>query len=613
MQPFLRREARPLLALPPPGASPLAGRPGGGRAYVAGVRYHVLATDFDGTLADEGRVAGSTLAALERVRASGRRLVLVTGRLLADLRRVFPRTDLFDLVVAENGATCWRPGAEERALAPPPPPAFLDALRARGVPFAAGRSILETRTPHDVAVLHAIRELGLELHVVFNKGAAMVLPAATSKRSGLEAALGELALTWHETVAVGDGENDHAMLAAAECGAAVASAVPALKDTADLVTRGGAGAGVEELAAALLADDLASVDPRRHHLRLGTSAGAPVSLSPAGARVLVAGPSGSGKSTAATGLLEQLFAAGYQVCLVDPEGDYEGFPGLVPLGTEERAPSVDELLALLADPRASPAASLLGLPIRDRPRFLADLWPRLQELRARTGRPHWIALDEAHHLLPRDWQATSALPADPGRLLLVTVHPARVSPAVLREVTAALAVGDAPEATLAEHFHAIGRRPPPMPGARREGEVLAWRAADGRVVALEPAAPRAAHRRHRRKYAGGDVREKAFVFRGPEGKLRLRAQNLKVFLQLAEGVDDATWLHHLARGDYSRWFREAIKDEALAGEAEQVERERPDAEGSRRCVREAVERRYVLVDEGPAPLSPAAGEQPAAP
>ena len=125
--------------------------------------------------------------------------------------------------------------------------------------------------------------------------------------------------------------------------------------------------------------------------------------------------------------------------------------------------------------------------------------------------------------------------------------------------------------------------------------MLLWQIS-GEVSAIDPAKPRSAHRRHRRKYATGDVREKAFRFRGREGKLDLRAQNLVLFLQMADGVDDDTWTFHLEAGDYARWFREAIKDEALALEAEQVAAQDPDPERGRRMLREAVERRYVLAE-----------------
>jgi low affinity Fe/Cu permease len=78
--------------------------------------------------------------------------------------------------------------------------------------------------------------------------------------------------------------------------------------------------------------------------------------------------------------------------------------------------------------------------------------------------------------------------------------------------------------------------------------------------------------RQRRRCAEGDLGpEHSFIFHSPEGTLNVRAQNLALFARLAEAVDDATWLYHLRRGDYSRWFREVIQDEALAHEAAQIE------------------------------------------
>ena len=77
---------------------------GGQRRRFSAVRYLALATDYDGTLAEQGTVRPETVAAVERLRKSGRRAVLVTGRELEDLKTVFDRFDLFDLVVSENGA-----------------------------------------------------------------------------------------------------------------------------------------------------------------------------------------------------------------------------------------------------------------------------------------------------------------------------------------------------------------------------------------------------------------------------------------------------------------------------------------------------------------------------
>jgi hydroxymethylpyrimidine pyrophosphatase-like HAD family hydrolase len=566
------------------------------------VRYVVLACDYDGTLACDGQVEAPTVAALEQVRASGRRLVLVTGRELADLQQVCPHLELFDRVVAENGAVLYRPATrEERLLAEPPPPALVEALQRRGVtPLRVGRAIVATWQPHETTVLAAIRDLGLERQVIFNKGAVMVLPAGVNKASGLLAALDELRLSPHNAVGIGDAENDHAFLSACECGVAVANALPLLKERADHVTAGDHGAGVRELIAQLLADDLAVLAPRlhRHDILLGAdAAGQPVALPPYGATLLVAGPSGSGKSTAATAVLERLAAAGYQFCLIDPEGDYEAFAGAIALGDTARAPSVDEVVQVLDEPRTSVVVSLLGLALADRPAFFAALLPRLQALRAQTGRPHWIVLDEAHHLLPATWDpAVLTLPEGLGELMLLTVHPDRLARAVLRHVTHVVAVGEAPGEPVGRFARAAGQRLPAreLP-ALQPGEVLVWplRAGAPRRVRVAPA--QTERLRHRRKYAAGELGpDKSFYFRGPEGRLNLRAQNLVLFVQLAEGVDDATWLYHLHRGDYSRWLQEAIKDAELADEVARVERAAGEAAASRAAIKAAIEARYTL-------------------
>jgi hydroxymethylpyrimidine pyrophosphatase-like HAD family hydrolase len=238
------------------------------------MRYLALATDYDGTLAHDGRVDEETLAALERLLATGRKLILVTGRELDDLLKVFPHVPLFELVVAENGALLYRPGSrEEKTLGQRPPGRFVEALRRRGGgPISVGRVIVATWEPHETAVLETIRDLGLELQVIFNKGAVMVLPAGVNKATGLQAALAELGLSPHNVVGVGDAENDHAFLSLCECGAAVANALPTVKQTADLVTRRDHGGGVCELIEGLVANDLAECEVRlgRHHVLLGT-------------------------------------------------------------------------------------------------------------------------------------------------------------------------------------------------------------------------------------------------------------------------------------------------------------------------------------------------------
>ncbi|TMC25909.1 MAG: HAD family phosphatase [Chloroflexi bacterium] len=226
------------------------------------MRYVALATDYDGTLASQGRVDGETIDALKRLAASGRKSILVTGRRLEDLERVFPEVTIFDLVVAENGPVLSRPRSGEiRLLAQPPAPTFVDALRRRGVdPLAIGHVVVATVQPNDTLVAEVIAELGLDLQVILNKGSVMVLPRSVDKATGLAQALNEMSLSPETVVGVGDAENDITFLSMCGRGIAVANALDAVKQRADYVTQGRSSAGVREIINQLVTDDLQSLD-----------------------------------------------------------------------------------------------------------------------------------------------------------------------------------------------------------------------------------------------------------------------------------------------------------------------------------------------------------------
>jgi hydroxymethylpyrimidine pyrophosphatase-like HAD family hydrolase len=574
------------------------------------VRYHILATDYDGTLAHGGAVAERTVDALKRLRGSGRKLVMVTGRELPDLQRVFPHLDLFELVVAENGGLLYRPATKTtQRLAPPPPPPFIAALTERGVgPMSVGEVVVATWEPHSQTLLDTIRDLGLELQVIFNKGAVMVLPTGVNKASGLEAALRELKMSPHNVVAIGDAENDHSFMKLCEASAAVENALPAVKDTADLVTDGDHGDGVAELVERLLRDDLASLAPRlaRRRLEFGDSATGEVKLEPYGGCTLICGASASGKSTVARRLVESVREQAYQFCLVDPEGDYENLANAVIVGKPTAAPSLDEAVQLLEDVGVNGVVCLTGVRISDRPQYFVDLFSRLLQMRVRYGRPHWLVLDEAHHLMPAAWRPPiGLLPERLHNLVLVTVHPELLSLEVLRRVTDVIAAGPTAPDMLARLAELREIEIPAAPAPQAPGEVLLWSQLDGscRLVRVRP--PAEEHRRHTRKYAEGHLsRERSFFFRGPANKLNLRAQNLIQFLELADGVDAETWQFHLRRGDYSRWFREDIKDEELAQEAAELEaHDDGDKSKSLAKLREAIERRYTLPASADVPVN----------
>ncbi|MBX3747074.1 MAG: HAD-IIB family hydrolase [Verrucomicrobiae bacterium] len=567
------------------------------------MRYLALAADYDGTLATEERLNTETMAALRRLRASGRRIILVTGRRLADINRVCPDCELFDFIVAENGALIYNPRSrQETLLAGPPPTVFIEHLEKSNIPFERGRIILETTLPFHTHILQAIQKLGLELLIIFNKGSVMVLPPGINKATGLDYALRELGLSFHEAVGIGDAENDHSFLERCECSAAVANAVPKLLEETDIVMRNEAGRGVVELIDELVDNDLSrvSINLEKHFIAVGQGDdGKNVTIPPYGINVLIAGPSASGKSTITSGIMERLMHQAYQICVVDPEGDYGmSSKNLITLGHQRHAVEVGEAMAILEDPKINLNVNLLGWPLSDRPAFFGEFFPGVRSLRTRAGRPHWIILDEAHHMLPKEWgHLQEALPWKLGETILVTVHPGQLPGGILSLMDIVIAVGPQPEKTLGEFSSATGLvfNSISCP-AHRKGYAVVWfprRKEPPVSVRIIPASGE--HLRHRRKYAEGDMRHSSFYFRGPNGRHNLKTQNLVIFSVIAQGIDEETWLYHLYQGDYTRWFRESIKDPYLADQTERIQQRKGlKPEETRKLILNLIEARYTL-------------------
>jgi hydroxymethylpyrimidine pyrophosphatase-like HAD family hydrolase len=217
--------------------------------------YEVLALDYDGTLADEGVVSPDVLDGLTRFKASGRRLVMVTGRELDDLTGIFPEADIFDRIVAENGAVWYTPGdGELRTAASAPDRRFIERLRRDGVsPLSVGKVVVATEKSQAQSVVTAYRDLGLDLDVILNRVSLMVLPKGVNKTSGFLGALGELNVRAENVIGMGDAENDCDWLDGCGCGVAVRNAIPELLETADVITWSPAGRGVLEMIEELLA------------------------------------------------------------------------------------------------------------------------------------------------------------------------------------------------------------------------------------------------------------------------------------------------------------------------------------------------------------------------
>jgi HAD superfamily hydrolase (TIGR01484 family) len=562
------------------------------------VHFLALAVDYDGTLADHGAVGLETLNALRRLHDAGRRLVLVTGREMEDLRHAFPETALFDRIVAENGGVLYDPATgRERALAPPPPVAFVQSLMESSVePISVGRTIVATWTPHEKTILSTIAELGLELQITFNKGAVMVLPAGVNKGTGLKAALDDLELSPLNVAAVGDAENDHAFLRLCGASAAVANAIPALKQASDIVLAGDHGAGVAELIERIIREDACLLPPNRLGVPVCTGRnGAETYLRPQDSMLIVGG-SGSGKSRFVTLLTERIIEKRQEFCLIDPEGDYDTLEDAIKIGDEEWPPSIDETVRLLGRTDLSIVVSTMALDLPGRLRFFDRLLPALLDLRARTGRPHWLIVDEAHHFLPRvDGQAPAVLGRDLSGTVLVTIDPKWLAHEMLNEIDVLLALGRGAPCAVAAFAREVGL-PPPLP--RRYGPdeaLLLLRAVPDACNAVRTGGPRQDHKRHKGKYALGDVGwERSFHFTDGTGRSLGAARNLAEFVALARGAPDNVWDRHLHAGDFGAWFLDVIRDEELAERAILLAEERPSARRSRRTIIDLIRQRYVL-------------------
>jgi hypothetical protein len=310
----------------------------------------------------------------------------------------------------------------------------------------------------------------------------------------------------------------------------------------------------------------------------------------------VAGPSGSGKSTAIAGLIERMAEAEYQLCLIDPEGDYEAFEEAITLGNPHYIPAAEEVVVLIQRMH-NVVVNLLGVTLDSRSEYVSEVIRKLEHLRAAQGRPHWFLIDEAHHIFPSTSpSANTGLTCPPATSLMITVHPKQVNREAIGQVDIVIAVGKDPDKTLLEFCSAAGIEAPALSFFNLEkGEVLIWfvrTKVEPFVVKVEPG--RLEHKRHTRMYAQGDLQDKSFIFRGRNGQLSLAAQNLENFVRIGNGVDDDTWVFHLRGHDYSQWMRNTIKDDQLATEVENIETENSDPRQSRELIFSIIRMRYTL-------------------
>lgn len=565
----------------------------------------VMAFDFDGTIAVEGRVPSELERALEQCRASGHALFLVTGRRLETVP-LGPVGKLFDGIVWENGAVLSHTASGEIYL----PfgqldPRLLKALTDAGIPFDQGLAIAATWAPHDQAVWRVLAGQGGGASVEYNKGAVMLIPPGAAKGAGLERLLTMCGYSARNLASFGDAENDLSMLSLSELAVAVGDAVPAVRDIADLVATAPGPQGVLEILESYpLAGRFMEQPLRRERpIVIGEEAGGrPVTIPAsrlAGRNFGVFGDSGTGKSWMVGLLAEGLHHEEYQILIIDPEGDFRGLrvlPRCVALdGDRSTLPSPGVVLSLLEAGAVSVVLDLSSYPVELRLPYVEELLRSVRPLRDRKYRPHWIALDEAQQFLsPGGQAAASLLPLlKDGGITVVSYRPDRLDASVLDLLHHCLIT----RLTDAEAVQVVCRkfgRGGPAPADIRTLPLGTALLCDGQVARLRPAIRRVPHIRHLYKYLDSPLPQgKRFWFRDARGGVGAEAASLYEFLQLLPVLPLDSLAYHDSRHDFVRWAETTLGDAGLALRLRKIANRQLSGEELREVLRQTVSQHYA--------------------
>ena len=548
------------------------------------MKFSVLALDYDGTIARDGALDPEVRSAIAEVRSRGIAVVIVTGRILEELRQVTGGLGFVDAVVAENGAVLDFPGGNSRLIGHPVQPIFLEELRRREIEFKAGQCVVETDATWAPQVLAVIRELELPLTLIFNRGRLMMLPQSTGKGAGLREALTMLRLSPHNAIAIGDAENDHDLLAVCEFGVAVSWGSRMLQANADEVLAGdgpSAVAGYIRKAAKEMRLPPERMD--RTRLVLGTiEDGYPLALAMRGRNMVIAGDPRSGKSWVAGLMCEQLILQGYNMCIIDAEGDYrtlESLPGVVVFGGDNPVPELPDLSRVLRHPYMSVIIDLSHVPYREKVNYLNTLLPMLASLRRITGLPHRIVVDEAHYFL-HEPNVRDLVDFDLGAYTLVTYHLSDLHTDLrkaiegiivkrttdLREVRTLLEMAGNPDAESEWRSIFAGLNVDEavlLPGIQEAGGML-------RRFKLSPRLT--VHVRHKAKYVDLQLIEgQGFVFMDNNKAVGPPARTLKEFVSSLKTLPLPVIEAHARRGDFSQWIADVFHDHVLASDVRKVE------------------------------------------
>jgi hydroxymethylpyrimidine pyrophosphatase-like HAD family hydrolase len=583
-----------------------------------------IALDYDGTIAQSNRLDNDVRRAIAQLRARDLVVLLVTGRRLEDLKQVAGDLHFVDAVIVENGAVIAFPeSGYERVLGQPPPAALLEDLRREGVAYAVGQCVIDADAAAAPVILASIEKLQLPLSLIFNRSRVMVLPQSISKATGLLEVLAILRLSPHNTIGIGDAENDHELLRVCELGVAVAWGSDALKKVADFVLPGDGPSSVAKYLITLLQrSEIPSPAVTTRSLLLGhRDDGQPLALAVRGRNVLVAGDSKSGKSWVAGLLCEQLILYGYSLFILDPEGDYtslEALPGVMVFGGMDPLPRPRDLIRALRHADVSVVVDLSHTPYEQKREYARAVLISAATLRAYTGLPHRIIVDEAHYFLS-DPKVCEQLDIESGGYTLVTYRASQLDSKVLGTAEAIVVTCESDPQEVG-YLRALcsncdcgldEKQWQNLLGSLEIGNAVALpltAEAKGDIARIRLAPRLTPHARHFGKYIDIPVPESsAFVFWRDGSATDSKARTMREFVAIIEQWPDSALRAHMSRHDFSRWIARVLGDYPLSqtlGSLE-IDQTSPKASIDARALTETIRARCQLLDpktEANAPL-----------
>lgn len=551
------------------------------------MRLRVIATDYDGTIARNGVLDASVRESIGNARKRGVLVVIVTGRILSELRGVAGCLDFVDGVVAENGAVVALPNGHVTLLGAPPPMCLIEKLTQRGIDFKVGRCVVEMEADFADVAISLIREMELPLAITFNRGRMMLLPASISKSSGLRQLLDTLGASVHNAIGIGDAENDHELLTCCEHGVAVSWGSEQLKKSANQVIQGDGPKAVAEYIERISTDIRLPIESTSHRkVVLEEIEGqAPFEMLIRGRNVLVAGDSKSGKSWLAGMLVEQQILQGYTVYAFDPEGDYSSLaslPNTVVLGGGRMLPHGDDLKMLLQQ-GISVVLNLSHLQHDEKCEYIQRHLPLVADHRRERGFPHRIMLDECHYFLDGSL-GRRLLDFELDGYTLVTYRPSQLPAEVLKSIDVVAVT------RLAEHEEVDALRGLVDERSERYIDSHDWYEQLAKLGITEAAllppteetegklrrfvvAPRlTAHVRHRTKYYDIPVsKDHEFVFTSDGRRVGETAATLRELAAAAVRVMPEVLINHGRHHDFSRWIATLFCDHELANDVRKLE------------------------------------------